>query len=151
MGSKKGLTPPEVLARQCIGARLRLINRVVTNIYDEALRPHGFKVSQMNILAVVALLGWALPADVCKLLNLEKSTLSRNVGRMKARGWLEASPGSDRRVHRLRITPKGNKTLEKAFPAWEKAQQRVIALIGEEGVASIDRITQTLRTKGAEQ
>jgi hypothetical protein len=29
----------EVIARDCIAVRLRLLNRVVTNLYDEALRP----------------------------------------------------------------------------------------------------------------
>ncbi len=150
MASKKGLTPPEVFARECIAARLRLINRVVTSIYDDALRPYGFKVSQMNILAVVALLGGAQSADVCKVLNLEKSTLSRNMNRMKAKGWLEATTKGDKRFHRLRVTQKGRKILEEAFPGWQKAQQKVISLIGKEGVASIDRISRALGMKGFE-
>ena len=33
------------IAGQCIAVRVRLINRVVTGIYDEALRPLGIKVT----------------------------------------------------------------------------------------------------------
>ena len=44
----------DVIARTCIAARMRLLNRVVTNFYDDALRPLGLKVSQLNILIVTA-------------------------------------------------------------------------------------------------
>ena len=35
----------DTIAKTCIAVRLRLLNRVVTNIYDEALRMLGLKVS----------------------------------------------------------------------------------------------------------
>src|SRR5688572_20703487 len=85
------------IAATCIAVRLRLLNRVVTNIYDDALRPLGLKVSQLNILIVTAKLGLARPAQVCDILQLDASTLSRNVKRMMARGkqWLEVVPGEE--------------------------------------------------------
>jgi len=39
----------DTIAKTCIAMRLRLLNRVVTNCYDDALRPLGLKVSQLNI------------------------------------------------------------------------------------------------------
>ena len=69
----------DTIARTCIAVRLRLLNRVVTNFYDDALRPLGLKVSQLNILIVTAKLGLARPAQVCEILQLDTSTLSRNV------------------------------------------------------------------------
>src|SRR5215467_15730861 len=88
----------DAIARNCIAVRLRLLNRVVTNLYDDALRPLGLKVSQLNILVVTAKLGLAQPAKVCDLFRLDASTLSRNVERMRARGWLEIVPGEDART-----------------------------------------------------
>ena len=44
----------DTISRTCIAVRLRLLNRVVTNFYDDALRPLGLKVSQLNILIVTA-------------------------------------------------------------------------------------------------
>ena len=38
------------MARECIAVRVRLINRVITALYDEALRPFGLRISQANIL-----------------------------------------------------------------------------------------------------
>jgi hypothetical protein len=81
------------MARSCIAARVRRLNRVVTNVYDDALRPHKLKVSQLNILVVTASLGIAEPARICEALQLDISTFSRNVERMRASGWLEVVPG----------------------------------------------------------
>src|SRR5262245_66458025 len=82
----------ELVARECIATKLRLLNRTVTAIYDEALRPHGLKVSQMSVLVTVARLGDASPGAVGRILHLETSTLSRKFDRTRARGWLEVVP-----------------------------------------------------------
>jgi hypothetical protein len=55
----------DTISRTCIAVRQRLLNRVVTNLYDDALRPLGLKVSQLNILIVTARLGLARPARFC--------------------------------------------------------------------------------------
>src|SRR6184192_343492 len=52
----------DTISRTGIAVRLRLLNRVVTNLYDDALRPLGLKVSQLNILVVTARLGLRPPA-----------------------------------------------------------------------------------------
>jgi DNA-binding MarR family transcriptional regulator len=127
-----------VIARNCIAVRLRLLNRVVTNLYDDALRPLGLKVSQLNLLVVAAQLGLARPADVCRLLQLDASTLSRNVERVRARGWLEVVPGEDAREQPFRLTAKGKALLERAAPAWEQAQRQAGELLGKEGVALLN-------------
>src|ERR1700738_4008572 len=112
------------ISRTCIAVRLRLLNRVVTNLYDDALRPLGLKVSQLNILVVTAKLGLAPPVQVCEFLQLDTSTLSRNVERMRAKGWLEVVPGEDARTQPFRLTAQGRRLLERAVPAWEQAQQQ---------------------------
>src|SRR6516165_12032214 len=91
-------TSIDTIAKTCIAVRLRLVNRVVTNFYDDALRPLGLKASQLNILIVTAKLGLARPAQVCDILHLDASTLSRNVERMMAKGWLEVVPEDDARA-----------------------------------------------------
>ena len=120
----------DTIAGECIAVRLRMLNRVVTNIYDEALRPLGLKVSQMNILVAAAKMGTARPAEICGRLHLDVSTLSRNVERMKARGWLEVIPDSDGRAQPFRLTAQGRKLLEKAAPVWKQAQDQAKELLG---------------------
>jgi DNA-binding MarR family transcriptional regulator len=129
----------ETIARNCIAVRLRLLNRVVTNFYDDALRPLGLKVSQLNLLVVTARLGLARPARVCEILQLDTSTLSRNIERMRAHGWLENVPDEDARAQPFRLTPQGRRLIEKAVPAWEEAQRQAAELLGNEGIALLDR------------
>ena len=132
------------IAKTCIAVRLRLLNRVVTNFYDDALRPLGLKVSQLNILVVTAKLGLAQPAKVCDLLHLDTSTLSRNVERMRARGWLEVVPGADARTQPFRLAARGKRLLERAVPAWEQAQQQAEEVLGNEGIALLNKAARKL-------
>jgi hypothetical protein len=41
-------------------------------------------------------------------------------------------PGEDGRMHLLRITPKGERTLGKAYPLWEQAQHEFVGALGED-------------------
>jgi DNA-binding MarR family transcriptional regulator len=107
----KPATSIEAIATSCIAGRLRLLNRVVTNLYDDALRPFGVRLSQGNVLAVTAKLGVARPAEVCDILELDTSTLSRTVDRMVANGWLEIVPEEDGRSQPFRLTSEGRKLL----------------------------------------
>src|SRR3954471_10950065 len=113
-------TTVESIAATCIAGRLRLLNRVVTNLYDDALRPFGVRLSQGNVLAVTAKLGVARPAEVCDILELDASTLSRTVDRMVANGWLEIVPDEDGRSQPFRLTAEGRRLMERALPAWEE-------------------------------
>ena len=140
----------DTIAKTCIAVRLRLLNRVVTNVYDDALRPLGLKASQLNLLIVTAWLGLARPAQVCEILQLDVSTLSRNVKPLQAHGWLEVVSEEDARAQPFRLTPQGKRLIEKAVPAWEEAQRQATELLGEEGIALLDRAAKKLRQAGAE-
>src|SRR5205823_1464336 len=129
----------DTIAKTCIAVRLRLLNRVVTNVYDDALRPLGLKASQLNLLIVTAWLGLARPAQVCEILQLDASTLSRNVKPLQAHGWLEVVPEEDARSQPFRLTLQGKRLIRKAVPAWEEAQRRATELLGDEGIALLDQ------------
>jgi DNA-binding MarR family transcriptional regulator len=134
----------DTIARTCIAVRLRLLNRVVTNLYDDALRPLGLRVSQLNILITTAKLGLARPAQVCRILQLDTTTLSHNVKLMRKKGWLEVVPEEDARLQPFRLTAQGKRLIEKAGPAWEKAQRQARELLEDEGVALLDRTARKL-------
>ncbi len=139
-------TTPDLIAQDCIADRMRLLNRVVTRIYDDALRSLGIRTSQLNILVVTARRGLARPAEICDRLKMDISTVSRNVDRMRARGWIEVvDDEQDARAHQLRLSAKGRQILEKAKPAWEKAQMKVKKLLGQSGVAALVRAAEKVR------
>ena len=140
MSDERLQTTIDSIARECIAVKVRMLNRVVTKIYDDALRPFGLRVSQMNILVATAKFGTARPAEICDRLHLEVSTLSRNVERMKARGWLRAVSDEDRRAQPFCLTPQGKKLLKKAAPAWKRAQEKARLVLG---IELVERLAET--------
>jgi DNA-binding MarR family transcriptional regulator len=125
--------------RDCVATRLRMANRVVTKVYDDALRPHGLKVTQMAMLVLAEDRGLIRQSQVGAELQLDDSTLSRNLERMRANGWLEEVSGEDSRVHSYRLTAAGRALLERVIPAWRAAQERAKGLLGDAGVRALRR------------
>ena len=142
------ITPDQAtdLNEACIADKFRLLNRVVTNLYDEALSPIGITTSQMNILVVVAKYGEATSNKVCHWLHLEKSTFSRNVRLLKDNGWIESIPGEGR-SHKLRLTSKGTEILNKGLPLWKGAQAQANSMLGETSVDEVVRIAGRVRSE----
>src|SRR3954471_10149595 len=126
----------EVIAAECLAVRVRALNRAVTALYDDALRPHGLRVGQLNLLVAVARLGTARPGDLCWALCMDKSTLSRDVEVMRRNDWLAVEDGSGR-SRPLRITPAGEALLAQVVPAWRRAQERARTLIGDDGAEAV--------------
>jgi DNA-binding MarR family transcriptional regulator len=114
-----------------------MIHRAVSGIYDGALRPHGLRGGQMTILVGVAYAGAVKPGTLCRVLHMEKSTLSRDVEVLRRKGWLEVEPDAEGRGHTLRISPSGAALLETVVPAWQEAQQQVTELLGKAGVEAM--------------
>ena len=144
------ITPEQAtdLNKACIADKFKLLNRVITNLYDEALRPIGITTSQMNILVVTAKYGEVSPSQVASWLHMEKSTLSRNVRLLRNTGWIETIPGSGR-SHKLRVTSKGAAILNEGLPLWERAQRKASSLLGDDGVKEVMRIADEVRTESA--
>lgn len=128
------------VAEHCAGLRVRLLNRVVSGLYDDHLRPLGLRGSQFNILVASAKMKLARPAIMAEVLCIDPTTLSRNLERMRARGWLELVPDpEDGRAQPFRLTDAGREILRKAIPLWERAQAETEALLGEAALAAIRR------------
>jgi len=122
---------------ECIAVRVRLLNRVITNIYDDAFRPLGITVNQMSILISMIRNGFSKPAEFGNYLHMEKSTLSRNLERMRKSGWIEILAGDDARSQFLRMTPKGKKVVEQSWPLWKSAQKKAKKTLGDYGATAV--------------
>lgn len=124
------------IATGCLMGRARLVSRVLTAIYDDALRPFGLKASQLNLLVVVAQLGPIRRANLAKILYLDHSTLTRNLQVMLANSWVEeVVDGEDGRGLPLRVTARGRTLLGKVGEAWKTAQRRARRLLGDKGAS----------------
>ena len=134
MRRERGKHEAAEVVRDCIATRLRMANRVITKVYDDALRPLSLKVTQLSMLVVAEDRGHIRQSEVGSELQLDDSTLSRNLERMRANGWLEEVSADDARVHSYRLTEAGKALLDKALPAWRKAQTEAKRLLGDAGV-----------------
>ena len=103
----------------------------------------------MNILVAAGKMGTTRPAEDCVRLHLDVSTLSRNVERMKARGWLEVIPDEDGRAQPFRLTNEGRKLVEQAATAWKKAQKQAKSLLGDGIVDLLGQAMKRLKADAA--
>ena len=127
----------DTMARDCIATQARELSRVVTRIYDKALRPVGVRPTQLAVLVAAGKMGVARPAVVCRVLKLDASTLSRTVDRLVTNGWLQIVQDADARAQPFRLTASGRRLVEKAIPAWRRAQDQITTLLGEQGVRAL--------------
>lgn len=144
MNAREATKLAKFVAADCIAYRVRLLSRVITGIYDRALLPLGLKVNQANILTMLSLTEQASSADIARVLLMDKSTVSRTVDRMKKNGWISISSLGDGASQVITVTPQGRELLAKAHTQWEKAQKQAAELLGEEGVAAVRRIHDTV-------
>jgi DNA-binding MarR family transcriptional regulator len=135
----------KTIASDCIAIRVRFVSRVITKVYERALKPLDIKTSQMAMLVMLSVRGESSPADACKILQMDKSTVSRNVGRMRKKGWLEVTNMDDRPSQVIKVTPKGRNLLAALRVEWARAQEAARELLGEEGVSSVRKLYDAVR------
>lgn len=145
MDEKETTERAKAIAADCIALRVRFVSRVITGLYERALKPLDIKIGQASVLVLLSVRGESSPADVGRLLRMEKSTVSRNVGRMRKKGWIEVTSRDDRLSQVLTVTPKGRELLAAFHGEWTKAQDAARKLLGEEGVHSVRTLYDTLR------
>lgn len=114
---------------ECGYANLKLLTRVVTTLYDEALRPVGLCAGQLALL-------WAIlatePVEIGRLgvtTLTDQTTLSRTVAKLKKARLVSVTAAPDRRVKLVSLTPSGRQRFHDAMPLWEEAQRSANALL----------------------
>jgi DNA-binding MarR family transcriptional regulator len=122
----------------CIAMRVRRMSRIVTRIYDEALRPLGLTASQFTLLTSLAMQDGVTASEVGFDLDIEKSTLSRNLKRLLALELIAMDPPAGRRGRGLHLTPKGESAIRTAYPLWRATQVRAEGLFGKDGRQKLD-------------
>ena len=98
----------------------------------------------MNILIAVARHGRVRPAEICRLLRMEKSTLSRDVEIMKSRDSLESDPPTGGRNQVLRVIAERPGPARQVPARLGVAESQASLLIGDAGVDTLRRIAAKL-------
>jgi DNA-binding MarR family transcriptional regulator len=130
----------ETTANACLATRVRQLSRIVTRVYDDSMRPLGITASQYTLLAQLAARDAITAVEIGHELDIEKSTLSRNLKRLLALGHINMDPPAGRRGRGLHLTPKGQAILKDAFPIWQDAQKRAFTVMGAESRNTLDSL-----------
>jgi DNA-binding MarR family transcriptional regulator len=130
----------ETTAGACVATRVRQLSRIVTRVYDDAMRPLGITASQYTLLAQLAARDSITAVEIGHDLDIEKSTLSRNLKRLLALGHINMDPPAGRRGRGLHLTAKGQTVLREAFPIWQDAQKRTIGAMGGDSRSMLDNL-----------
>jgi len=128
----------------CLAVRVRLIGRAVTALYDGALDRHGLTIAQVNLLAALGKVGPCSPARLGEVLQLERSTVSRNLSLLLKHGWIEARSSDAKGLREVALTDAGRARIESVMPAWRRAQREAVELLGETGAEALREIATSM-------
>lgn len=124
---------------ECAFANLRMLARVASTIYDDALRPVDLRAGQLALMWAILAAG---PVEIGKLGLItvtDQTTLSRTIAKLKQARLVTVRTGGDRRVKIVSLSETGRQRFEAAMPYWEEAQRRAGELLPLEQVRTIAR------------
>ncbi|MET9049478.1 MarR family transcriptional regulator [Streptomyces sp. NPDC004362] len=132
-------TSVDEIVQDCLAVRIRLIGRAVTSLYDGALERHGVTIAQVNLLTALGKVGPCPPARLGEVLQLERSTVSRNLRLLLNQGWVEPSASDAKGMREVTLTEAGRTKIESVMPEWRQAQQQAAQLLGA-GVTAVQEV-----------
>ena len=121
----------------CACFNLRKASRVLTQHFDEILKPSGLLVTQFTLLAAVAIAKSATVKELADILVMDRTTLTRNLKPLEREGWLKSEPGQDQRTRVISLTANGEVVLAKALPFWKQAQSRAEEILGQQRMSEM--------------
>lgn len=136
----------------CLCANVRRAALALTSLYDEALAPHGLKVTQFSLLHAVKRHGTPNLTELAEATGLDRSTLGRNLRVLEGLGLVSLSPGEDQRDRVVALTAGGRARLRGATAAWAKLQDSLSSALGEDAGRLVDitrRVTALARNPEA--
>jgi DNA-binding MarR family transcriptional regulator len=120
---------------------VRRAAHAMTRAYDDALRPSGLRITQFSLLVAASLAGSPTLSQLAEVLGLDRTTVTRDLKPLIARGLVEVSVGEDRRSRVIEVTGAGQRTMSAALPRWRAAQKKTV---GGEAAASWPRLADDL-------
>lgn len=123
--SAKSSRKPDVsvaVPRGCSSLKLRQLSRRVSQQFDELVSEAGMKTTQYSLLSTIVRLGPVRPGQLAQVMEMDASTLTRNLQPLVARGWVVQGSGSDGRSRQVEATEAGVAQQALAREAWKRAQ-----------------------------
>lgn len=124
----------------CTNLKIRQLGRMVTRHYDQYLSQVGLKNTQYALLSHVVTLGPIRPGDLARRMQMDASTLTRNLQLMAAQGWLTVGAGENARSRLVEATVAGTAIRAEGQRAWKAAQLALNERLGVERVLALHEL-----------
>lgn len=121
----------------CSSFKLRQLSRRVSQHFDHVVGACGLKTTQYSLLSHVQRLEPVHPGDLAAELEMDASTLTRNLQPLIKQGWVVVGPGEDGRSRFVHLTPAGRLKCGEAKRDWKRAQLAFNDRIGEARVVRL--------------
>lgn len=129
----------------CYSAMLRSASRRLGQHYNSALAEFGINITQFSLLSMIKRTEPISLTTLAKMMELERSTVGRNVKVLEKMEFVELSQGDqDQREVILKLTQKGHQLLTKALPHWQKVQKEIEHKIGQDKILVLTDILKHL-------
>ena len=139
--------------RGCLNFQLRRTSRLLARYYDDALRPFGLRITQFNILAVLAQTGPITITALADFVGLERSALARNLKPIARKQFVTIVPGKDKRTRTVKLASAGRRKLKETLPRWDQAQTKLVEKVGRDDASAllraVGKVDETLRARRA--
>jgi DNA-binding MarR family transcriptional regulator len=128
-------TPRKDLAKAlfplpCACQSLRRLTRLVTRIYDQELRKADIEITQFGLMTALAIVGEANQKRLSAGFAMDSTTLTRTLGLLRKRHWIQVKQGEDRRERVFHLTEAGKSKIAAAQPHWKDAENRLRKTLG---------------------
>jgi DNA-binding MarR family transcriptional regulator len=123
-------TEVKLFVLPCACQNLRRVTRIVTRIYDQELRKAGLEITQFGLLTALAATGRANQKQLSAGFAMDSTTLTRTLGLLRKRGWVQVKPGKDRRERLFGLTRAAKRQMAEAKPYWKLAEHRLRQELG---------------------
>ena len=123
----------------CPVFNVRAASRLLTQLFDDTLKPSGLQITQLSILVGIATSEDPTINQLAKILVMDRTTLTRGLRPLEKTGLIKIKKGDDKRTTLLEVTPKGIKTMYKALPYWKKARAKVVEDYGEKFLDGLNK------------
>lgn len=116
----------------------------MSSLYDAALAPLGINIAQFSLLKRIDHAEPISLTELARLIDLDRSTVGRNVRVLERLGLVETRTGEDQRESAAALTAEGRDVFRRAAPLWDACQSEIEARIGAAGLDALKRIARVL-------
>ena len=124
----------------CMCISIRKAANHISKVYDHELSVLDSKITQYSTLKNIQALGNPSVNELSKKLDLERTTVLRNLDKLKKMDLISYKKNDVYKVKVISLTVNGRKKLNDAKVIWEKTQQNFLNAFGSNNKNQFDTL-----------